>query len=108
MELETLAFIASGVGILSPIVGWGILLNREGKSRGKIDADVAGNIKTMGEDISSIKITLGNGGFTGLKGEIHSMQVNCAKDMSALKTEVTNLKEKKYIIVTDQEGKSDG
>jgi len=91
MSLETVLAIA---GILSPIVGWGVIIYRDGQKRGTIDTGTAGDITKIKEDISSIKITLGNGGFTGLKGEIHTMQVNCAKEMSALQTEVANLKGK--------------
>jgi len=84
-------YIAVGIiGIVSPIVGWGLLIYKDGKGRGRMDA----GIKTLVDDVSSIKKTLGNGGYTGLKGNIHNIQVNCAREMASVNEKVAGLMRK--------------
>lgn len=86
-----LAVTAIVIGIISPIVGWGVLTYQNGKNRGSLDSQIASDIKEMEKDIATIMITVGNGGYAGLKGEIHSMQVNCAASMALMKEKVDNL-----------------
>jgi hypothetical protein len=89
MALEEVVVI---IGIASPIVGWGILVYQNGRNRGAVDTEVKNDIKGIKENISNINKTLGNGGYSGIKGDIKNIQVHCAEEMSALKTEVANLK----------------
>lgn len=89
MALEEVVVI---IGIASPIIGWWILVYQNGRNRGSVDTEVKADIKGIKEDVSKINKTLGNGGYSGIKGDIKEIQVNCAKEMAALKTEVANLK----------------
>jgi hypothetical protein len=97
--------IGGAVGILSPIVGWGVLVYQNGKSRGSLDTAVKADIAAIRSEnttdhnyikasIDTLNKTIGNGGVSGLKGEIHQMQVNCAKEMTDLKGRVNNLEDK--------------
>lgn len=95
-DLTTLTIIAAGVGIASPIVGWGILLYQNGKVRGATDTEVKADIKVMKGDVETIKKTLGNGGYVGIKQDIQKMQVNCASEMAKVKTELENIKTNRY------------
>jgi hypothetical protein len=88
------------IGIASPIVGWGILIYQNGRVRGATDTNVKNDVTSIKKDVADIKITLGNGGYVGIKGELHLMQVNCAKEMTSLKKDVSNLLKK--------EGRPDG
>ena len=92
MALET---ILSITGITVPIVGWALLVYQNGKNRGSTDTEVKNDIKSIKEDLSNINKTLGNGGYSGLKGAINDMKVNCADQMSGLKVRVDALCEER-------------
>ncbi len=97
--------IGGAVGILSPIVGWGVLVYQNGRSRGTSDTTVKADIAAIRSEnnqdheyikqsIDNLNKTIGNGGVSGLKGEIHQMQLTCAKEMTDLKGRVNNLEDK--------------
>jgi len=89
MALETVVVI---VAIAVPIIGWGIQVYQNGKARGSVDTEMKADIGGIKESISNINKTLGNGGYSGIKGDIKAIQIHCAEEMPALKAEVANLK----------------
>jgi len=106
--------ILAVIGIAVPIFSWAGILYQNGNRRGTIDAttkttieqmkkDVSSipdlkesvaDIKSIKEDVARLNRTIGNGGYSGLRGEIQSLQVHCASEMAALKEQVCNIKEK--------------
>ena len=106
--------IMAVIGIAVPVVSWAGILYQNGNKRGAMDAttkasieqmkkdvaqipelkEAAADIKSIKEDVARLNRTIGNGGYSGLRGEIQSLQVHCASEMAALKEQVCNIKEK--------------
>ena len=106
--------IMAVIGIAVPVVSWAGILYQNGNKRGSIDAttkatieqmkkDVSlipnlkesvADIKAIKEDVARLNRTIGNGGYSGLRGEIQNLQVHCASEMAALKEQVCNIKDK--------------
>lgn len=86
------------VGLVSPVVGWGILLYQNGKNMGSVDTQVKADISNIKndqteikEDIATINKTLGNGGYAGIKGTLHEIEVECAKKTTGFETRIKQL-----------------
>jgi hypothetical protein len=106
--------IMAVIGIAVPVISWAGILYQNGNRRGSIDAttkatieqmkkDVSlipdlkesvADIKAIKEDVARLNRTIGNGGYSGLRGEIQNLQIHCAEEMAGLKAEVCNIKEK--------------
>lgn len=97
-----IGIVGGAVGIISPIIGWGVLVYQNGKSRGVMDTELKAEIKAVSDQntqdhnyikssIDNLNKTIGNGGVSGLKGEIHQMQVNCAQRMAKVEERLDNL-----------------
>ena len=108
------ADIMAVIGIAVPVISWAGILYQNGNRRGSIDAvtkttieqmkkDVSlipdlkesvADIKAIKEDVARLNRTIGNGGYSGLRGEIQNLQIHCAEEMAGLKAEVCNIKDK--------------
>ncbi len=97
-----IGIVGGAVGILSPVVGWAILIYQNGRSRGTSDTSVKADIAAIRSEnnqdheyikasIDNLNKTIGNGGVSGLKGEIHNMQVNCAKNVADIQSRLKTL-----------------
>lgn len=98
---DAIAFIGSGVVIVMNIAGWAIAENRNKKNaenaanaaaqKSAIEmVTLTNKVDDMQIDVTDIKHTLGNGGYTGIKGDIKAIQLNCAKEMAEVRTMQTN------------------
>jgi type VI protein secretion system component VasK len=100
---EGIAFLGTGAMIVVNVGGW-VVSERRNKQRMAEAATEAAKTQAVEmsqlnnkfdkvqTDVLDIKKTLGNGGYTGIKQDIQKMQVNCAKEMAEVKTELSNLK----------------
>ncbi len=98
--------VGGAVGIVSPIIGWGVLIYQNGRNRGSVDAKVKADIESIKNDnskdheyikesINNLNKTIGNGGVSGLKGELHNIQVNCAKNVTRIDERLDYLSKQK-------------
>ena len=88
IELESIAILA---GVLSPVVGWGILVYRDGHARGKVDAVIEEKLSRIHQDIIDLKQTIGNGGYSGLRGEVEEIKLHCAETTGKLSAQISQL-----------------
>lgn len=115
--IEVLQIGVYVAGICSPIIGWVMVARKADRGNATREANTnnaltnnANALKELRESheksnkeikdnqtnaykrfetqLQDIKQTIGNGGFTGLKGEIQNLQINCAREMAELKTSV--------------------
>ena len=100
---DAIAFIGSGTVIVVNIVGWAIAENRNKKNaeaaansasqKSAVEmANLSNKLDGVQGDVTDIKHTIGNGGYTGIKGDIKAIQLNCAKEMAEVKVEIANIK----------------
>lgn len=98
---DAIAFIGSGTVILMNVVGWAIAENRNKKNaetaansaaqKSAVEmANLNNKLDVVQVDVTDIKHTLGNGGYTGIKGDIKAIQLNCAKEMAEVRTMQAN------------------
>lgn len=87
--------------LLATIIGAALTWWKAAKNSGEDRAQITESIHTLqaaldqtNTNVADIKMTLGNGGFSGIKQEIQTIKVQCAGDMSALREQVHNLEKK--------------
>ena len=97
-----LDYIAIIIGIIAPIIAWSILLLNSVKTRANQDTSVKDELKSLKEgqnhikdDLADIKKTIGNGGYGGLKADIHRIEIEMSslkEQVKAIQVDVTDLK----------------
>jgi hypothetical protein len=97
-----LDYVAIIIGIIAPVIAWAILLVNSAKARANQDTTVKDELKSLKEgqthikdDLSEIKKTIGNGGYGGLKADIHRIEIEMSslkEQVKAIQVDVTDLK----------------
>jgi hypothetical protein len=74
----------SVVAIAITVSGWAAVYVKGIKVRAELDTNTKNDIIQLKTSVEEIKKTLGNGGFSGLRGDIQEMRVNCAESMASI------------------------
>jgi hypothetical protein len=105
--MSTLEIVLAIFGIFGPLLTWAIMLWRSGKNKGtqdtetrdsliaiqrdvsdlKAKSEAIAEIKIIKDDIQQLKEILGNGAYKGIKQDLHQLELDCGKQITALQAQ---------------------